>query len=94
MQKISLGIAGLSRPAVFVGVHVYILYIEIGFKVVYCRHFSDWAAGWAIEQWRFDSRKGQDVILLLSVDTFPGAHSISYLVGSGTSFPRSKAAQW
>jgi hypothetical protein len=50
------------------------------------------ATGWTTEGSEFESRKGQEFCLLYVVQTGSGVHRTSYPMGTGGSFPGSKAA--
>jgi hypothetical protein len=47
--------------------------------------------GWTVECQEIESRKGQDFSHLDVIEVESGAHSASYLMGIGGSFPGSKA---
>jgi hypothetical protein len=56
-------------------------------------HLSRYSDGPQAARLGFDSRQGQDFSLLHSVQTGSGAHTASYLMGTGVSFPGCKAAR-
>lgn len=61
---------------------------------------SDCLQGWRAEEWGFDSRQGQKIILL-STESNPGAHPASYLIdmwfffgGGGLKQPKREIFNW